>query len=607
MSVDAVSPSPNRARRGRLIIGDDELSEAALSVLATVPDWWARRAAGSGLSGVFLDVRYAVAAEPPIEPAALATADHRSDLLDAAPEQLGEAYVTALDRTVRSHTGRHYTPAALADALWDQTQAAAGGRVDGLVLDPACGAGALLLPPLRSWLTTCAATQPELVLAGAVTAVTGRDLDAAAVWLGNVALASVLLPWWTKVPEDRRRPLPALLEVRDGLAEQDPPATAVVMNPPYGRVRLDQDERARWSHAVYGHANRYGLFLASAASQIRSRGVLSALVPAGWLGGSYFQRLRAHLAAEAPLHRIAYVHDRADVFSTGVLQETLLATFVRGEQPRDVRCDVVAVNGHSTRVPIGTARPPVIPDLPWPLPRDPSDVPLVRRAASLPTRLSDYGWKVSTGPLVWNRAKERISAHPRAGSVKIMWAADLDGDKPHRARVREPQRWVQLRPGDDRTLVLDHPAVLIQRTTAPEQPRRLLPAELDQSCLEKWGGRVVVENHVNVLTKVVPESQLTARLLVALLGSDALDRLYRCLTGSVAVSAYELAAMPLPDPSTLLRWAEYDDTRLAREIETYYRLWAACPPDDAHSCFPPSADLRRRASAPLPAVCLPRR
>jgi adenine-specific DNA-methyltransferase len=152
-----------------------------------------------------------------------------------------------------------------------------------------------------------------------------------------------------------------------------------------------------------------------------------------------------------------------------------------------------------------------------------------------------------------------------------MWAADLDGERPRRTQVRELQRWLRLRPGEDRTLVLDHPAVLVQRTTAPEQPRRLVAAELDAACLAEWGGRVVVENHVNVLTCTDPESPLTARLLVALLDSDAFDRLYRCLTGSVAVSAYELAAMPLPDQGTLLSWALLDGTRLAREIESYYR------------------------------------
>jgi adenine-specific DNA-methyltransferase len=579
VSVEAISLSPNRSRRGRLTPSSSKLSDGALAVLAAVPTWWARRAADVGLSGACLDVGQAVAAEAPIDFATdsatglttLSTAEHQVDLLDATPEQVGDAYVTALDRAVRNHTGRHYTPPLLATALWEQAQATAGGQVCGLVLDPACGAGALLVPPLRSWLRNRPADPPELLLAEVATAVAGRDLDEAAVWLGNVALASILLPWWAQVPQRRRRPLPALLHVGDGLEAQGPLAAAIMMNPPYGRVRLDRHERARWSHAVYGHANRYGLFMAAGAAQLRQGGVLAALVPAGWLGGSYSQRLRAHLAAVAPLHRVAYVRERSDVFSTGVLQETLLATFVRGVQPQDVRCEALAVNGHSTRVPIGTARSPVIPDLPWPLPRAADDVPLVRHSANLTARLSDYGWKASTGPLVWNRAKDRISAHRHLGSVEIMWAADLDNGRLRRARLRQPQRWLHLRPGDERSLVLDRPAVLVQRTTAPEQPRRLVAAELDAVCLEEWGGGVVIENHLNVLTCQDPESPLTARLLLALLDSDAFDRLYRCLTGSVAVSAYELAAMPLPDKSALLSWVLLDGTRLVREIEGYYR------------------------------------
>jgi hypothetical protein len=35
---------------------------------------------------------------------------------------------------------------------------------------------------------------------GSDSVVVGRDLDEAAVWLGNVVLASVLLLWWTQVP-----------------------------------------------------------------------------------------------------------------------------------------------------------------------------------------------------------------------------------------------------------------------------------------------------------------------------------------------------------------------------------------------------------------------
>ncbi|HEV7827579.1 MAG TPA: hypothetical protein VGP04_01780 [Pseudonocardiaceae bacterium] len=572
MSVEAISPSPNRARRGRLAPAGGPLSDRAAAVLATVPAWWARRAADAGLRGACLDVGQALAARPHAAAAALSTAQAREDLLDATPEELGEAYVTALDPAVRGHAGRHYTPPGLARELWEQAQATVGGQVDGLVFDPACGAGALLLPPLRSWLDACDPAQPELALAGVTTAIAGCDLDESAVWLGNIALASVLLPWWAQIPPSGRVRMPALLHAGDGLQAHEQLAAAVLMNPPYGRIRLDEHERIRWSHAVYGHANRYGLFMAAGAARLKHGGVLAALVPAGWLGGSYFQRLRAHLAATAPLHRITFVRERTDVFATGVLQETLLATFVRGEQPPEVQCDSLAVNGHGNRVFIGTASSPQLPNQPWPLPREAGDVPLVRRAATLGARLPDYGWKISTGPLVWNRAKDRISAQCRDGSVTIVWAADLEGGRPRRARVREPQRWLHLRPGDDLTLVLDCPAVLVARTTAPEQPRRILAAELDAGCLEQWGGRVVVENHVNVLTCIDPESPLSAPLLMALLRSVAFDRLYRCLTGSVAVSAYELSAMPLPDRSTLLGWTQHGDGTVAREIESYYRV-----------------------------------
>lgn len=104
----------------------------------------------------------------------------------------------------------------------------------------------------------------------------GRDLDEAAVWLGNVVLASALLPWWARVPPRLRRLLPALLHVGDGLQAQEPLTGAVLMNPPYGRIRLDHHERLRCSHAVYGHANWYGLFMAAGAVQLRQAGWVAA-------------------------------------------------------------------------------------------------------------------------------------------------------------------------------------------------------------------------------------------------------------------------------------------------------------------------------------------
>jgi adenine-specific DNA-methyltransferase len=186
-------------------------------------------------------------------------------------------------------------------------------------------------------------------------------------------------------------------------------------------------------------------------------------------------------------------------------------------------------------------------------------------------RLGDYGWRVSTGPLVWNRRRPQLSGRPRETSLKVVWAADLDGGVLHQDRARDEMRWCQVQDErEQKFLVLSEPAVLVQRTTAPEQPRRLIAATLDDATLASWGGGVVVENHVNVITCFDPASVLTPRLLAILLDSDPLDRLYRCLTGSVAVSAYELAALPLPPPETVIGWAVLDDKTLTKELRGVY-------------------------------------
>jgi adenine-specific DNA-methyltransferase len=44
---------------------------------------------------------------------------------------------------------------------------------------------------------------------------------------------------------------------------------------------------------------------------------------------------------------------------------------------------------------------------------------------------------------------------------------------------------------------------------------------------------------------------VSAAVLAAFLNSAAADRAFRCVSGSVAVSAYELEALPLPAPEAL--------------------------------------------------------
>lgn len=571
LALSAVPSSslPVREARGQREVGETPptlltIAAGAQSVLAGVPAWWAIRAEAAGLDGRWLDVFWAVEAHKP----EIDFSSSQSSHVKGTAEQVGQAYVSALSALERSKNGRHYTPKPLAAELWAMAKRAMGWKrtqaLSGRVLDPACGAGALLLPILREHLGAAARVDAQLALRALPNYIAGVDNDPAAVWLANVLLASEMLPVLARTERARRRPLPALVRHGDGLAAVDEPVRTVIMNPPYGRVRLNEGERARFADSLYGHANLYGLFMAAAIESLDDAGVLAALVPTSFLAGRYFEKLRNVLAHGAPLREVEFVVDRSGSFS-GVLQETCLAAFSRRKTRRVA---ISSINGQ-----VGPVAKVAAPRRagPWLLPRRSDDAPVAAAAVDMPLTLATAGWKVSTGPLVWNRRKSDLSASLTPLSVPVLWGADIDGGVIHRDRIRDDMRFLALRGTDNRVLILDEPAVLVQRTTAPEQARRLVSAHLSQPILDEWGGRVVVENHVNVLRPRTITPLLSADALTRLFSTETVDRVLRCLSGSVAVSAYELEALPLPSADTLAAWSHIEGDEFERAAAEAYR------------------------------------
>lgn len=532
-------------------------------MLSAVPDWWAGRARAAGLSGRWLDVGWAVDSELPDS-----LADSTDVQLDGNSEDIGLTYVSALDPEDRAQHGRHYTPKPLAAELWAMAKRAMGWKrpqpLAGLVRDPACGAGALLLPVLREHLGAAARVDAQLALAALPNFIAGVDNDEGAVWLANVLLASEMLPVLARTEHARRRPLPALVSLGDGLAERDTKALVTIMNPPYGRVRLGEEERARFADSLYGHANLYGLFIAAGLDALTDDGVLAALVPTSFLAGRYFENLRRTMVKRAPLREIEFMADRNGSFG-GVLQETCLATFAR---KRARRVAISNINGHVAEV-ANVASPRAI--TPWLLPRHSDDASVAAAAIGMPNTLGSVGWRVSTGPLVWNRRKGDLSPERAVDRAVVLWAADIDGGEVHRDPARDSVRYLALSGNDERVMVLDEPAVLVQRTTAPEQSRRLVAAHLTADILAKWGGRVVVENHVNVVRPTALAPAVPADTVARLMATDTVDRVLRCLSGSVAVSAYELEALPLPDLAVLAQWTELPGEEFDHAVARAYR------------------------------------
>lgn len=461
---------------------------------------------------------------------------------------LTSLYTTLLPGKERSSLGAFYTPAALTQRLLDL---ATEGGVDwktARVLDPASGGGAFLLEAAVRMRDSLTGSEPAFILAQLGTRLSGMELDPHAASLSQGALEIAL----ADLAQASGRDVPIFVKVCDTL-EEKPVANydLVVGNPPYGRVQLSSAQRTRYARSLYGHANLYGVFTDIALRWTRPGGVIAYLTPTSVLGGQYYAALRQLLAKEAPPIAIDFVHARKGVFED-VLQETLLALYQKGGDR--TRFQVHYLNVDNERQARLTKNGKVgLPDdasAPWLAPREPAHVNLIAAAEGLPSRLCDWGYGVSTGPLVWNRFKPQMRARAGRGLHPLIWAEAVtaDGRFIFRADRRNHAPFFKPEKGDD-WLIVDRSCVLVQRTTAKEQPRRLIAAELSQDFIDTHGG-VIVENHLNMV-RAIGAPKVSPAAVAAVLNSDTIDQVFRCISGSVAVSAFELEAIPLPPVSAM--------------------------------------------------------
>jgi adenine-specific DNA-methyltransferase len=461
---------------------------------------------------------------------------------------LTSLYTALLPGRERSAMGAFYTPPALTQRLLDLADEGGLDWKTARVLDPASGGGAFLLEAAARMLVHLKDSDPAFILAQLGHRLSGLELDPHAAGLSQTALEIML----SDLAKASGREVPVFVKACDSLEEPPRPIyDLVVGNPPYGRVQLTPAQRQRYSRSLFGHANLYGVFTDLALRWTRPGGIVAYLTPTSVLGGQYYTALRRLLAEEAPPVAIDFVHARKGVFED-VLQETLLALYRRGGERGRFQVHYLNVESE-LRVRLtknGKVGLPKDTGAPWIAPRDPRHVRLIEAAEAMPTRLADWGYEVSTGPLIWNRFKSQMRTRAGRGHFPLIWAEAVtpDGCFIFRADKRNHSPYFKTEPGDD-WLVVNKSCVLVQRTTAKEQLRRLIAAELPATFIEAHGG-VVVENHLNMV-RPIGMPKVSSAAVAAVLNSDTVDQMFRCISGSVAVSAFELEAIPLPTANAM--------------------------------------------------------
>lgn len=457
---------------------------------------------------------------------------------------IGSIYTVMLPSAYRSEMGAYYTPPPLVSRLLDLAEKSGVDFAHATVIDPACGGGAFLAPAALRMLKKDKGSSPEWVLRRISRRLKGIEIDPFAAWMSSVLLESVLMPLCVKAK--RRLPEDTII-VGDALRQENIAGYDLVIgNPPYGRVTLDTQMREKYSRSLFGHANLYGLFTDLAVRMTKENsGVVAFLTPTSFLGGQYFTALRTLLTEKTTPIAFDFVSDRDGVFDD-VLQETMLTTFKAGQH--NVRAQI------SSLIPKGLNKAKIEKignveiekgGATWLLPRVKADSLFLNKLKTMAMRLSDLGFSVSTGQLVWNRFKSQLRTSKGKNSYPLIWAESITSKGFRFSADRKNHvPYIDIAPKQD-FLVTRAKCVLVQRTTSKEQDRRILAAILPQEFIDETGG-VVVENHINIVYSNGLFSEVQPEVIAVLLNSQVVDRAFRCISGSVAVSAYELNSIPLP-------------------------------------------------------------
>jgi adenine-specific DNA-methyltransferase len=454
--------------------------------------------------------------------------------------------------TEKSRQGRSlfFTPPELSRRLIENLSAQGIDFAKARVIDPACGGAAFLAPvaiEIRNRLRA-RGCRGRRMLIHLEKHVAGWDMDAtlcklSAMFLSMAVYADIKASGY--VPHVAIHACDSLKRSKRHAREYD----VVLCNPPYRKVSaaelrtLQQTDRA----LADGQANYYAIFMIRALSLAKGRGHVGLITPSSFLSGKSFGPLRKHLAANAHLKQIDLVDKREGVF-VGVEQEAVLTVFCRRKPTREDETSVFSIGTHASDL-IGVVRIRQG-DHAWILPRNAGDVDLLPLHREGRYTLETYGYQCRTGLYVPHRDRRRVSPIKTwKEAVPLIWSTDIGQDGKLRFEPR-PQgaRFIWISKAD-RELIHRRPGVALQRTTSSEDTRRLVASPIGDSFLKRHGG-YVGENHVIFLLKT-RTAMCSEALLTSIIRSRMVDRLFRCLSGSVAVSLTDLVKLPLPDPAVV--------------------------------------------------------
>jgi len=463
-------------------------------------------------------------------------------------DRLGEYYSGQLQFTNKKEAGQYFTPPALARFIGSFADIATSSI---RILDPGCGTAILSCALIEELMRLNSVSKIFLTLYETdknLLKYTNKSLLYLSEWLEKKRIDFK----WELIPQDFILDSYSLFSSNSNEYGYD----LIIANPPFFKLSKDDTRAIAVSQIANGISNIYAAFLVVASTLLNAGGELIFIVPRSFSSGLYFKDFRNFFFRNVQICNIHLFQSRKDAFSRDkVLQETII---IKGKKrPRIETTGEIELSSSGGLADISSRK--VVrykeeylidfksKDRILHLPIDDLEGEILNLFKSWDGSLEKYNLKVSTGPIVAFRVKDKISdtGIPPL-SVPLLWLHNITRMKVDWPVWREDKgQFIENSLVTVKLLVPNKNYVLMRRFSAKDDKYRLVAAPhfYTMGSTEKIG----IENKLNYIYR--PNGHLLRKEILglcALLNSSIFDNYFRIFNGNINVSATELRAMPLP-------------------------------------------------------------
>ncbi len=329
----------------------------------------------------------------------------------------------------------------------------------------------------------------------------------------------------------------------------------IISNPPYYKLNKDSIYSNFATDFVSAHPNIYSLFMALSLKMLKPDGQMVFITPRSFCSGLYFKKFRKWLISHGRINNIHVFDSRKDVFSNEkVLQENIITKLTPAKRCSSKAKTVISKSTNSLFDDIQELKIEYEDifhkkngDIFIKVPTSKLDVRVQHVINDWKYTLKDFGFKVSTGPVVSFRATKFLTDNvDNEKRVPLLWMHNIQ-EMGIEWPVYKKKKEIAIKAVDESSplLVPTSNYVLIKRFSSKEQKRRVHAGVLEQKNFRFK--KIGIENHLNYIYKYGDDlSKEEVFGIAGILNASIVDIFFRMLNGSTQVNAVDIENLPFP-------------------------------------------------------------